>query len=260
MRTLVVGDLHLLETVVLPIVEEKAVEHGVNRIVLVGDYFDQWRENMNSKLYQRELNYLVAWTIALRDRGIEVICLLGNHDVPYLTGNLKYYSIQDEAIGHEIREKLLTLGVQVAFETDDYLISHAGFAGKASPEEWYFHNISLEHMDELDKLENTVGDVRGGSSELGSVLWADYVYELAPFYNQNYPKQIVGHTPVRQVMKNEEDGTIFGIDTFSLYQNHEPIGNGDLLLIEDGQVRALSTTISKAISKANATGDLFRLI
>jgi predicted phosphodiesterase len=261
MRTLVVGDLHLMESLVLPIVEAKALEYKVNQIVLVGDYFDQWNKDTNSNLYYRELNFLVEWTTSLRSRGVDVICLLGNHDIPYLTGDLRHYSIHDIAVVQEIKNKLIELGVQLAFEVDGYIISHGGFAGVETPKAWYFSNISYMHISELYRLENIVGKARGGFSPFGSLVWADYVHELASSYNKDYPKQIVGHTPLKHVTNNINDnGTIYDVDTFSLYQNYNPIGNGDLLLLEDGEVKVIPTTISEAIRKANEAGDLFSLV
>jgi hypothetical protein len=259
MKTLIVGDLHLLETIALPIVEKKAQEHEVRRIILVGDYFDQWGETANVNLYYQQLSFLKDWCAHIQKERIEVTCLLGNHDIPYLTGRLKHYSIKDTATVQEIKHGLLGLGARIAAEEDGYLISHAGFAGQFAPEDWYFEPIETGKFEELDKLDQTVGYERGGNSELGSVFWADYRYELANYYNPAYPKQIAGHTPVEGITRNKPDGSVIAVDTFSLYQNHQPIGDGSLLLIDDGAVRVVRTEISEVISEREAEGRLFRL-
>jgi hypothetical protein len=41
--------------------------------------------------------------------------------------------------------------------------------------------------------------------------------------------QVVGHTPVKTIQKY---GNIYIADTFSLYSDMEPIGDGSLLLID----------------------------
>lgn len=259
MRTLVVGDLHLLGSIILPLVEEKAKQEKVERIVLLGDYFDQWGQTANVNLYKEELNFLKVWVQAQRSKKIEVICLLGNHDVPYLTGNLSYYSMQDAAMIQEIKATLLLLGVQIAAKVDEFLISHAGFLADEKPKEWYFTAVDSSHLAELNQLEKMVGKARGGSNEIGSVFWADYHFELALFYNRNYPKQIVGHTPVTKITRNKAAGYLFGVDTFSLTSDYYPIGNGALLLLEDGQVKGIATKFSTILLNKNLANTLFCL-
>lgn len=241
MRTLVVGDLHLLGSIILPLVEEKAKQEKVERIVLLGDYFDQWGQTANVNLYKEELNFLKVWVQAQRSKKIEVICLLGNHDVPYLTGNLSYYSMQ------------------IAAKVDEFLISHSGFLADEKPKEWYFTAVDSSHLAELNQLEKMVGKARGGSNEIGSVFWADYHFELALFYNRNYPKQIVGHTPVTKITRNKAAGYLFGVDTFSLTSDYYPIGNGALLLLEDGQVKGIATKFSTILLNKNLANTLFCL-
>lgn len=80
----------------------------------------------------------------------------------------------------------------------------------------------------------------------GSPLWADFrEIELAP--NENYPKQIVGHTPQMSI---DISKNVIGIDTFSLYLNkrneYQFIGNGDLLVYEKGNFEVVSTSWTSA--------------
>ncbi|GHU43354.1 phosphoesterase [Bacilli bacterium] len=238
MKTIVVGDLHLQGTHILPLIDKVIAQHKIERVVLLGDYFDQWGQNFNSNLYEREVAYLKSWVLKHREQGLAVILLIGNHDAPYLLGLLRHYSISDASIVNLIKETLLELGVQLCIEVEDYLISHAGFAGKQLPEKWYFEPMTLEKFEALNKLENTVGYVRGGRDSVGSLLWADYKYELTTGFNEKYAKQIVGHTPVSKGMAS---GQLWGMDTFSLYQDYRPIGNGDVLLIENGTASIIAT-------------------
>ncbi|MGM0125959.1 hypothetical protein IGI37_003360 [Enterococcus sp. AZ194] len=78
-------------------------------------------------------------------------------------------------------------------------------------------------------IEILVDTTRGGSSKYGSLIWTDYTYTLLAHCNPNYPKQVVGHTPVSDM---DDWNILIGIDTFSLTREGYPIGEGDLLFIE----------------------------
>ncbi|WP_461219101.1 metallophosphoesterase family protein [Lapidilactobacillus salsurivasis] len=257
MRTLVVGDLHLLGSTVLPLVTAKLADLAVDQVVLLGDYFDQWSETENSNLYQRELAFLTDWVTALRGQGTPVVCLLGNHDVPYLTGSLSHYSNADPVFGRKISAGLFRLGCQLALKSDGYLLSHAGFVDNEAPESWYFASLSRGHLSDLNRLDHTIGFSRGGLARWGSLLWADFDTELSGYFNPDYPRQIVGHTPVTQLTRERADGTIIDVDTFSLFSNHRPIGNGDLLLLVDGHVQTIPTDFCEVLAAKQTHGDLF---
>lgn len=186
-----------------------------------------------------------------------MVCLLGNHDVPYLTGSLSHYSSADPVVGRKISAGLFQLGCQLALKSDGYLLSHAGFVDTEAPEPWYFAPLSREHLSDLNRLEHNVGFSRGGLARWGSLLWADFDTELSGYFNPDYPRQIVGHTPVPQLTRECAGGTIIDVDTFSLFSNHRPIGNGDLLLLVEGRVQTISTDFIQALAIKQAQGDLF---
>ena len=85
MKTILVGDLHLTAQIVLPMVEQKVKELGIKRVILLGDYTDAYEQEKNVDLYVNELDYLFIWKSKMNVFGVEVISLLGNHDVSYLT-------------------------------------------------------------------------------------------------------------------------------------------------------------------------------
>lgn len=257
MKTLIIGDLHLLGSVVLPLIDPVLCAEKVDQIVLLGDYFDQWGQSQNSNLYQQEINFLQHWIEVKRKRNIKIICLLGNHDVPYLTGRLRYYSNKDLFISVAIEKFLFEVRTQLVFKAGDFLISHAGFARNNAPEDWYFEPISAEHLEEMEQLEYTVGSGRGGEGGFGSLLWADFTSELVPFFNPSFPKQIVGHTPV--VCPSKSKGDIWDMDTFSLTQDLFPIGNGDLLMLENDHTRIIKTEIADVIQKKSVANTLFTI-
>ena len=190
MKTILVGDLHLKAQIILPMVEQKVKELGIKRVILLGDYTDAYEQERNFDLYMNELDYLFIWKSKMKVFGVEVINLLGNHDVSYLTVTPRRYSLQDADGFLSVGRKLLKLNLQIAF-----LVSHAGYTQDFDLEDWHFETINENLIDNLDNLEDHVGKARGGEYFLGSPLWADFDHELSYLPNLKYQKQIVGHTP-----------------------------------------------------------------
>ena len=121
----------------------------------------------------------------------------------------------------------------LAYQLNDFLISHAGYTTLFNPEPWHFEKITSRHLHKLEELADSIGTKRGGLFETGSPLWAD-LSELKEKTNLKHPKQIVGHTPQKNI---DASNNIIGIDTFSLYLNnhhkYQVIGNGDLIIHDD---------------------------
>lgn len=44
MKTILVGDLHLKAAFILPMVEQKVKQFGVQRVILMGDYMDAYEQ------------------------------------------------------------------------------------------------------------------------------------------------------------------------------------------------------------------------
>ena len=141
--------------------------------------------------------------------------------------------------------------MQIAYQLDDYLVSHAGYNFLFDTEPWHFEPIQVEKYEkELEILAYAVGPMRGGGDLAGSPLWADF-REIEIAANIKYPKQIVGHTPKSSI---DISKNIIGLDTFSLSMNaqntYEYIGNGDLLFYELGTLQVIPTNwISSNIIK-----------
>lgn len=246
MKTILVGDLHLKVRLILAIVSEKIEEFECEQVIFMGDYTDDWNCNMNQQLYLDELEFLINWKDKMKAQGVNVVTLLGNHDAPYLTGNLRHYSLQQ---GYQlISESLFKLGTQIAFQMDDFLVSHAGYCWGQELEEWHLRTIEKADSAAINLLERQVGIGRGGRYWSGSPLWADY-RELMDSPNPKYLKQIVGHTPQKEILlENAQDKPFefIAIDTFNLaskgeYPYYNFRGNGDLLLYNSGELSVIET-------------------
>ncbi|MGX6970871.1 metallophosphoesterase family protein [Vagococcus bubulae] len=245
MRTILVGDLHLTAQIILPMAEKKLKEFNCEQLILLGDYTDAYNQTENIKLYMDELAYLLDFKKRLGNNGVEVIMLLGNHDSDYLISSPKIYSLKNPDYFMKIREQLMKLGLQVSYELGNYLVSHAGYTEDYRLEAWHLEKISKKSIEKVAWLSNHVGIYRGGKYISGSPLWADFE-ELTRFPNLDYPKQIVGHTPQKNVniVKNSKI-EIVGIDTFTvtpLNQKpyYEQLGSGEILLYENNKLERLS--------------------
>ena len=95
MKTLLIGDLHLKAQLILPLADNIIKKHSIKRIILLGDYVDLHGQNQNIQLYAKDLTYLFSWKKKHEQNGLEVINLLGNHDVYYLLGQPAPFSVKN---------------------------------------------------------------------------------------------------------------------------------------------------------------------
>lgn len=242
-NTLLVGDIHLKGKLILPLLDNVIRDKNVQRVIFLGDYADLYGQSKNIKLYAEDLTFLYSWQKEMQDRGIEIVNLVGNHDIYYLLGTPAPFSIESREVFYSVRDLLFDMGLQIAFQLEDYLVSHAGYNFMFEPEPWHFEKITrkLLHEEELEILAHAIGPMRGGGDLAGSPVWADLrEMQLAP--NPNFPKQIVGHTPKKSI---DISSDIIGVDTFSIYLDsyfrYQFIGNGDLLLLTNGELEVIPT-------------------
>lgn len=254
MKTLFIGDLHLKAQLILPLVEQVMATQQIDRLIFMGDYVDLHGQNINAKLYAKDLLYLQKWQQCQEKSGIEIINLLGNHDLYYLLGVPAEFSLINHDAFFAIQNFLENFQLRVAYQLDDYLVSHAGFNILFDLQPWHLEPLTresiIEYEEELEILARAVGPIRGGGDMGGSPVWADFrEMELMP--NGDIPKQIVGHTPQESVKISDQ---LLGIDTFSVYFDEESKqykfwGNGDLLCYEGGEFTVLSTDWQSEITK-----------
>ena len=236
MKTLLVGDTHLMCGLILSFVSTVIKKRDVKRVILMGDYTDQWGCLSCPDIYKDDLRLLYDWKVAQEQQGIHVILLAGNHDVPYLINEKVYYSLANQQGFQWVKEILLSLKLQIAYQLDDYLVSHAGYTEDYEPEAWHFESLLAQHLYDLKVLHEQAGISRGGRFKTGSPIWADFNRDLAVNPNLNHLKQIVGHTPVRKI---ETAKQTIPIDTFSLDRAHFPIGDGSMLLYNEGNFQVI---------------------
>lgn len=235
--TLFVGDLHLQAKLILPLVEKTIEKYNVERVIFMGDYVDQWNQCDNSQLYINELTLLAEFRNKLIKEGkVEPVFLIGNHDMPYLIDIPEYYSVYDTKTFDKVHDLLLQLQPQIACEVGEYSVaSHAGYVQTSAWEipKWHFKPWLYGYIDESIKLQKQVGR-RGGFDTYGSMLWEDFGERL---WRAGMKYQIVGHTPQKTITDLREDITCEAncicVDTFSMNQFYNPIGDGSMLLYKN---------------------------
>jgi hypothetical protein len=150
---------------------------------------------------------------------------MGNHDIPYLL-KIRNESLYLSTIcsGHRYSiamdaGKLFNDNFKkfdLMFQIGNVLWSHAGLTQEAY--ESYFKSlindrfdILVEEMNKLFILNNLdlhiIPALRGGWNKYGSVTWADRREWNAMTYKLPFI-QIVGHTPVRDILYLYEDGEL----------------------------------------------------
>lgn len=241
--TLFVGDLHLQAKLILPLVEKAIEKHNVERVIFMGDYVDQWNQNDNDQLYIDELTLLNKFRKKLIKEGkVEPVFLIGNHDMPYLIGIPEYYSVYNRQVFDRVHDLLLQLQPQIAYEVDDdFIASHAGYVQTSAWEIplWHFKPWLYSYIDKSIELQKQVGR-RGGFDTYGSMLWEDFGERL---WRAGMKYQIVGHTPQKTITDLRDNITCEAncicVDTFSMNQFYNPIGDGSMLLYKDNNFEVI---------------------
>lgn len=249
-KTLVVGDIHLKAFDMLAKVDDVLSDDGtIERVVFLGDVCDEWGSDDGQMM--REIEEFADWVEDRRASGMRVDVLLGNHDFQYLLGVAGPGTHM--GLMRFVSETLFQLGPQAACEVDGFLLTHAGLTRWFADEHLDDPQSAAEAAEQLNDLYEdgsaraleaifSRGMVRGGCDAPGP-LWADKC-ELEEDPVDDIP-QIVGHTPVATACRGEmrELGEsapeIWFCDTFSLQSDMTPIGDGSMLIVEDGNVEAV---------------------
>ena len=236
-KTILVGDTHLKNALILPILDDIIEKHNVKQVIFMGDYLDTKIQGQQSNvgLYAKDLVYLVDWKKKAADKGISCKFLIGNHDIFYYLGIPTSFTLTNQEAFEAVGDTLEELDLQIAFQLDDYIVSHAGYNFLFDVEDWHFSRLSLENEDELIRFASTIGPMRGGQDLAGSPVWA-HIEEIKIAPNPDYPKQIVGHTPQPSI---DLSINVIGIDTFAIDEKMKFYGNGDILLY-DSDTKELS--------------------
>lgn len=251
MATLIIGDVHLKSSRILPTVDEILEDNrDINRLVFTGDICDEWHSS--DRTFECDLRYFEDWVRAMRANGYTVDIVCGNHDFQYLfrtEGPGTHPSMYDFVIN-----LLDSLNVRMAHVVDGMLVTHAGLTNAWTSK--YLGDITSA-QDAADKLNAMFDDLNDdtmralysagagrGGADIPGPLWADkdeLELDAIPYFDQ-----IVGHTPVYTVLDEKsqriDEGdvtTLWFCDTFSLTPWMLPIGDATMIKVNNSKVFVL---------------------
>lgn len=217
-RILVIPDSHL-NTSVITRGLELAKKKFADKIVMLGDYFDDWFAT------DEEYEHMAKFLKKTINGNPAIIPLYGNHEMSYMSKKHRasgFNSRMEDVVNNCVKNDHRFL---YAWSCDGVLYTHAGLTS-----EWADtfriltaneKRLQMKGNAIADKIADringqtsidplcTVGPARGGNQVPGP-LWCD-----ASELNYDCPKflqQVVGHTPVKEITKI---GPCFLTDVFS---------------------------------------------
>lgn len=237
MKNLILGDTHGRSFWKLAVNIENP-----DRVIFVGDYFDSFDIKA-----EEQLNNFLDILEYKKTSGKEVVLLIGNHDHHYFpeigyTGTSGYQQVgryQIEPVIDANREHL-----QIAYQFDNYLISHAGVSqvfmdmifGKGG---WNVDNVA-EELNELFLYKPHAFEFTGwdpyGNDDKQTPIWirptALMRANKKTKLKNNYI-QIFGHTQIDRLdlkhIHNAAGGKYYNIDCLGT--------SGEYLIIEEDKIK-----------------------
>jgi hypothetical protein len=239
---LIVGDLHT-KVGVLPLIDEFCEKYSPSRVLLVGDYLDDFYVSEDDNV--RAFEAVVEWA---KNRG-DVTLLYGNHELAYYLED--EYDIFD-------CDELAELWPEMPNDVNSLLHANASvFKVADSQGDWIFTHagISQSWTDAIgikkgQTAQSLATELNGmfmsaeGREELQSVLVSAQGHSISgPFAISSselllHPyigiNQAVGHTPVRtcECTVADDDDKIAFCDTLGLDMFGNNLGDKSMLLLE----------------------------
>lgn len=261
-KTLIIGDVHCKTDTIVPIVDAAIQKYGVEKVIFVGDYFDEW--NIDDNGIYEAIDALIEWRDKKADEGIEVVFLAGNHDYAYIDFMALCTGHHFDAEPFAFKRLTEFMDIQLAEVVGGkYLLTHAGVT-----ETYRSEILSDSHTIEeiCDALNEQLDDVikkakkmvdqglvpggvmshttllsslgrcgfeRGGTASFSGPLWCGF-NELQddPIFGIS---QITGHTPTKTVvslLSSDDIGNetrLIWCDTFTVAPDMSPMGDFSFL-------------------------------
>jgi hypothetical protein len=150
MKTLVLGDIHGRDCWKQIVIDEQP-----DRVIFIGDYFDSYDDYTAAEQmwnFEQIINFKLSGKA-------EVIILVGNHDFHYVDGS-EHYSGYQFGAAPGINDLLFNnmKHMQMAYEMDGYLFTHAGVSN-----DWYTYWMKMLHL-EGDNVADNINEMWKASS------------------------------------------------------------------------------------------------
>lgn len=228
MKILILPDIHGRDFWIEPC----SYPENYDKIIFLGDYHDPYSFQVSQDKSRHQLrDLLVPYVEKYKDK---VICLLGNHDLPYLIHG--YCCRHDDYHEKEIAGYLKKMNLQLLYEVDGYLFSHSGVLPGWMDARGISSLNDVKNMELINPALNDISRYRGGFDMYGSPIWGD-VREYDQCNKLEGYYQIFGHTQLQDgpIITNEfaclDCRKAFVLDTetkeLKQYEYETPKGNDE---------------------------------
>jgi len=230
MKTLVLGDTHGR-----PYWKDIVLNEQPDRVIFIGDYFDAY-DDYTAAEQMHNFKEIIEYK---ESNKTEVIMMIGNHDYHYMRGVDEHYSGYQFGARPAI-EQLLEDNkqhMQMCYQMDDYLFSHAGVSYDwLIINKWEGWESVEEKVNDLWEYTPRVFGFAGwnpyGDSVISSPIWI----RPKSLQQANYDTlrtsliQVVGHTQQDQIDRKGKStgGRYYYIDTLGTSGEYMIIDNGDI--------------------------------
>ncbi len=197
--------------------------------VCLGDIVDDWGCEHDVKLYEETLKKAIRFA----SRYPDTFWCLGNHDLAYMWDQYDHPGYSSYAADtvcdmfETLRDTLESPeNLAIIHKMDNVIFSHAGIC--TSFVEAFLYDV----MDDIDYVIDTINGF--GAQEMwvdDSPIWVrpqDWDLTADMLYPQGF-LQVVGHTPVKRIV--EQDNMIT-LDVFSTYSDGTKIGNEEFYWVD----------------------------
>ncbi len=186
-------------------------------VVMLGDIVDDWGQAHNLDLYNDTFDAAIKFATEHTD----TFWCYGNHDVSYLWGAMETgYSVfaKDTVVRRiaDLKNALPPENTAFVHMFDNTIFSHGGITERFVRRNFGDDDYSVNTM--ITKI-NKMGKRRLWEED--SPIWARPQFGEMRLFSEDY-FQVVGHTPVRRALQEDN---LLTLDTFSTFDDGRPIGD-----------------------------------
>ena len=227
-KALIIPDVHLK-----PWMFDQATDIMENTdcetAVCLGDLVDDWGCERNVDLYKETMEGAIRFATKYPD----TLWCWGNHDLSYMWDQYDHpgYSVYAADIVCDMFESLRDAlespdNLAIVHKMDNVIFSHAGVCSSFVEVHMY------DMMDDIDYVLDTINGF--GVEEMwldDSPLWVrpQNTYLTADMLYPPGFLQVVGHTPVRRMLEQEN---MITLDVFSTYSDGTKFGNEEFYWVD----------------------------
>ena len=226
MRVLTIPDVHL-KPWIFDRAEAVLKAGKADRAVCLMDIPDDWGKEYRIECYEETYDRAIEFAKARPD----TLWCYGNHDLSYVWKQQEtgYSPHARGTVLSKLEERKYSLpeesGLAIIHRIDNVLFSHGGLSREFVM--WFYKDLLNADIDELLNAINNA-PVECLWDDI-SPLWLRPQYDKVTVYRSDKFTQVVGHTPVEDIYK--ENG-IISTDVFSTYRDGRQIGKSVMAVID----------------------------